>query len=128
VPNEEQKPTGNHDIPLLQTVTQLDENEIPKDTQCFIMGHRLQEIRSIAKSNVNEKGKPNKPSHIRNTCRYHNMDLCKQGKMIPSLEQESIQNYRKNYRIPFDTKSNVENAYLYNVVGDYFFNKNISYA
>ena len=38
MPNEEQKPTGNHDIPLLQTVTQLDENEIPKDTQCFIMG------------------------------------------------------------------------------------------
>ena len=44
--------------------------------------------------------------------------------MIPSLEQEAIQNYRKHYWTQSDTKSTVEGAFLYNVVGDYFYNKN----
>ena len=62
--------------------------------------------KQLSKNSVDEKGK--KSSLSRNTCKYHNLDHCIQGKIIPSLEQEAIQNYKKHYRIRFDSKSTVD--------------------
>lgn len=129
VPSNTEAPTAGLNIPSLVPAVKWEGN--PTDNEdCYIMGHRLNDRevgKRVKRKNGEEinknNGKVHNISHIRKRCRYHNLDLCDQGKRMPSMLQEAVQNYRKKHRIDFDTAATMESTYVYNFVGDYFYNK-----
>ena len=58
--------------------------------------------------------------HTRDTCAYHDLDLCVQGEHIKSMTQEGMQLVRKFRSIQQDRLRSCETSYLANFIGVLF--------
>jgi len=80
-----------------------------RGTSRFVSGTKLQMRR-------------NGTSHKRPSCRYHDVSKTKQGAFIKTMNQEALQNVRKNKTIQADKLRSFETSYLANMLQDYFHN------